>query len=84
MTVHERVALGRGSLGVVSSHPQTDPVQSARERKTRAVTPPLTPRLHAPGPTHRPPRALLNEQGNLQLYVENLLNRRRHNVNTSI
>ena len=37
MTVHERVALGRGSLGVVSSHPQTDPVLSAREQKTLGV-----------------------------------------------
>ena len=54
MTVHGRVALGRGSPGVVSSHSQTGPVQSARERKTREVAPHLTPSLHAPVATHRP------------------------------
>ena len=78
MTVYERVALGPGSLKVASSQSQTDPVPSAREKKTLGVASPLTPSLHEPVPTHRPPPALLDEKGNLQFHVERLLKRRRH------
>ena len=77
MTVHERVALGRGSPGVVSSHPQTDPVLSAREQKTLGVTLPMTPSLHDFVLTHRPTPTLLYEHGNLKFHVEGLLKRRR-------
>ena len=78
MTVHKRIALGRGSRGVVLSQSQTDPVQSARDQKTSEVAPPLTPSLHAPGPTQRPPPALFDEQEDLQFHVEKILKRRRH------
>ena len=77
MTVHERVALGRGSPGFVSSQSQTDPVPSARERKILGVASPLTPSFMSLC-RHSDPPALLDEQGNLQLHVENLLKRRRH------
>ena len=80
MTVHERAALGRGTPGVVFSHPQTDPVQPARERKTREGTSAMTLDLYEPVPTHRPPPALLEEQGNLQVRVERLLKRLRPKV----
>ena len=78
MTFHKRVVLGRGSPGVISYQSHTDPVQSARERKTREVASPLTPSLHEPVPTQRPPPASLDEQGNLQFHVKKLLNRRHH------
>ena len=78
MTVNERVVLGQGSPGVASFQSQTFPLQPARERKTRGVASPLTPSLHEPVPTHRPPGALLDEQGNLQFHVERILKRRRH------
>ena len=79
MTVYEGVVLGQGSPEVASSQSQTDPVPSAVERKTLRVASPLTPSLHEPVPTHRPPPELLDEQGNLQqFHVERLLKRRRH------
>ena len=79
MTVHERVVLGQVSPEVSSSQSQTDLVPSAREQKTIGVFSPLTPRLHEPVPTHRPPPELLDEQGNLQqFHVERLLKQRRH------
>ena len=63
---------------------QTDPVPSARAKKTFGVASPLTPSLHEPVPTHRPPPALLDEQGNLQFHVERLLKRRRPKVQSCI
>ena len=51
---------------------------SARELKTLGFTSPVTPSLHEPVPTHRPPPALLYKQGNLQFHVERLLKRLRH------
>ena len=76
MTVHERVVLGQGSPEVASSQSQTDPVLSAREQKTLGVASTLTPSLYEPVSIHRPPPALLAEQGNLQFHVERLLKRR--------
>ena len=57
MTVHERVVLDQESPEVVSFQPQTDPVQSAHERKTLGVASPLTPSLHEPVPTRLLPPA---------------------------
>ena len=78
MTVNERVVLGQGSPGVVSSQLQTDPVPSAREQKTLGVVSPPTTSLHESVPTHRPPPALLDKQGSLHFHVERLLKRLRH------
>ena len=79
MTVHERGVSVQGSTEVASSQSQTVCGCSMLVRKRLAkVASPLAPSLHEPVPPHGPPPPLLDEQWNLQFYVERLLKRIRH------